>query len=48
MLVILYLLGETISVYLMPCWLLLIWVGYQAKRRADAKALPLTQASDAV
>ncbi|WP_409420157.1 amino acid permease [Pseudaeromonas sp. ZJS20] len=47
MLVILYLLGETISVYLMPCWLLIIWVGYQAKRRADAKALPLTQASDA-
>jgi aromatic amino acid transport protein AroP len=37
MLVILYLLGETVSVYLVPVWLGLIWVGYQYKRYLGSK-----------
>ena len=32
MLVILYLLDEKISVYLVPVWLVLLWAGYQYKR----------------
>ena len=37
MLVILYLQGEQISVYLVPVWLGLIWVGYWFKCRSDKK-----------
>lgn len=40
MLVILYLLGEIVSVCLVPVWLLVIWAGYQFKIR---KSAPLTQ-----
>ncbi|MGL4207229.1 MAG: amino acid permease [Aeromonadaceae bacterium] len=38
MLVILYLQGEEISVYLVPVWLVMIWAGYWFKRHTDKKS----------
>ena len=41
MLVILYLLDEKISVYLVPVWLVLLWAGYQYKRYVGKQQRPL-------
>ena len=41
MLVILYLLDETISVGLVPVWLVLLWAGYQYKRYVGKKRRPM-------
>ena len=42
MLVILYLLDETISVGLVPVWLVLLWAGYQYKRYVGKKRRPMS------